>query len=253
MNASAYASTIESMPDIPGWQCQALVFDAASGTTVARWLAQSGHVYLAVRGSASVRDVQESLKVFLGHEPASRMAFLERYIEETCQQELSEGRLAVGGHSLGGLVALSSAARWNLPALVQNAPGWMTNPPPPERLRKVLEIRTGRDVIGDWGHPIPRQVVLQSPETPWWHLPSLHGVLRQNLTIEAHGLGGFAIDDPRFAVLEHAGDEVRPGLSGWPQRIGRAWLRLREQNDLNRLHQALSRDASPPKVSTPKR
>ena len=245
MNASAYAHTMAAMPEIAGWECQALVFDKASGTTVARWAAESGHVYLAVRGTSGTRDAKESLRVFLGHEPTSRMAFLERYIEDTCQTELAENRLAVGGHSLGGLVALSAASKWNLPALVQNAPGWMNNPPPPETLQKVLEIRTGRDVIGDWGHPIPRQIVLQSPETPWWHLPSLHSVLRQNITIESHGLGGYAIDDPRFAVLEHLNDEVRPGIAGWPQRIGRAWHRLREQNDLSRIHQALSRDSTP--------
>ena len=251
MNASAYHHTMEAMPALDGWHCQELVHDPKSGVTIARWQAQSGHVYLAVRGSAGTRDVLENMRLFLGRDPTSRMAFFRNYVEQTCQQEIAEDRLAVGGHSLGGLVALDAAAHWSLPALVQNAPGWISHRPDAPRLERVLEIRTGRDVVADWGHAMPRHVVLQDPSTPWWDLSALHAVLKQNEAIFAHGLDQVLVTDERFNPRADLEDAVEPGLAGWPQRMKRAWGRLREQQDWARLHRALSQDSAPPRRPRP--
>lgn len=247
MNAAAYFDSPQAMPEVTGWSCQEVVLDRASGVTVARWKAQTGHVYLAVRGSASARDVLQNMQLFLGRDPTHRMEFLRAYIENNCQQELENDTLAVGGHSLGGLVALDSAAKWRLPCLIQNAPGWISSRPEDPKLERVLEIRTGRDVVGDWGHAAPRNVVLQDPSTPWWRLSALHAVIRQNESIQAHGLGDWMITDPRFDRSLPEEDVVEAGVKGWPQRIRRAWGRLREQQDWAKLHQALSDEPKPAK------
>lgn len=247
MNASAYEETLEAMPHIEGWRCVDLLKDTQSGVSVARWEAQSGHVYLAVRGTATGRDVLENMRLFLGRDPTSRMEFFRNYVQTTCAKELAADCLAMGGHSLGGLLALDAAAHWSLPALIQNAPGWISHRPNAPRLERVLEIRTGRDVVGDWGHAAPRNIVLQDPLTPWWHLAMLHAVMRQNDIIRSHGLGDVLITDERFNPRPLEDDAVKPGLAGWPQRMCRAWNRLREQQDLARLHRVLSGEAPPPR------
>lgn len=238
MNASAYLPSVEAMPTINGWTCQERFEHARSGVVVARWESQEGHTYLAVRGSATPKDVAQNLLIFLGKEPTSRMAVLKAYIQDHCQDALATDRLAVGGHSLGGLVAESAAAEWNLPGLAQNAPGWMSNPPPPERLNRFLEIRTSRDVVGDWGHPTPRSLVIQSSHLAAWNLGSLHSVLKQNQSIEEHGLADFKVDDPALGWAVEA-DPVVPGVAGWPKRMVRAWRLLRQHREWAEVHRAL--------------
>jgi len=239
MNASAYVRGLENIQPIPGWECTELFEDHPSGVTIARWEAIHGLVYLAVRGTTNVKDIAQNLLIFLGQEPRRRMDVLQDYIEHRCAHALKHDQLAVGGHSLGGLVAEAAAARWKLPGLVQNAPGWMANPPPPERLERFLEIRTCRDVVGDWGHPTPRSIVLQSVQVPLWNLKSLHSVLKQNQAIEEHGLGDFLVDDPRLGRSVDA-DPVVPGVGGWPKRMVRAWRLLREHREWAVVHKALA-------------
>ncbi len=212
MNASAYLPSLEQMPALPGWTCTERFEHADSGVVIARWEAQTGHTYLAVRGSATPKDVAQNLLIFLGQEPTARMDVLRGYVENRCADALARGLLAVGGHSLGGLVAESAAARWNLPGLAQNAPGWMANPPAPEQLDRFLEIRTSRDVVGDWGHPTPRSLVIQAPHVPLWKLGSIHSVLKQNQAIEEHGLADLRVDDPRLGRAVDA-DPVVPGVA----------------------------------------
>lgn len=249
MNASAYLPTLDAMPHINGWTCQERFEHARSGVVIARWEADTGHVYLAIRGSATPKDVAQNLLIFLGKEPTSRMAILKDYIQARCEEALAQDLLAVGGHSLGGLVAESAAAEWNLPGLAQNAPGWMSNPPPPERLNRFLEIRTSRDVVGDWGHATPRSLVIQSAHVPLWQLGSLHSVLKQNDSIEEHGLADFRVDDIRLGRAVEA-DPVIPGVAGWPKRMVRAWRLLKEHREWSMVHRALMPEDQRP---TPKR
>lgn len=246
MNASAYENEEGSRPRLPGWRFAGTVEDRISGTTIARWEAQSGHVYLAVRGSHSSRDLMEDLRIFLGRDPVDRMAFLQNHIEKHCTSVLALGKLAVGGHSLGGLVALGAASRWNLPGLVQNAPGWVTSPPPPSSLSRMLEIRLGLDPVSGWGCSTPRTIVLQDPHVHWWNLKSLHSLFRLNKVIEEYGLRDLRVDDPELPLCKWGLSESREGLSGLPARAMRSWRHLREQKDLSGLYQALSKKTGGP-------
>ena len=228
MNESAYKSPRDGgLPEVSGWTYEALIEFEDSGLALARFRANDGRLYLAVRGTHTARDVAQSLRLFFGQNPASRQEAFQSYIQQSCAEELASGRLCVGGHSLGGLVAAAAAARWNLPGLVQNAPGWMNNPPAPEKLSRLLEIRTSRDTIGEWGTPFPRALVVAMPHLPTLEISALHSVRRQNQALEKAWFSGLSVEDPGLELLAVPQESVSPGLAGLPRRLSRAWRLLK--------------------------
>src|SRR5690606_32927002 len=121
-----------------------------------------------------------------------RIAFVQAFIQERFGPQ--PRRLAVGGHSIGGLVAASAAEHFRLPGLAQNAPGWMARTPAPACLDRFLQVRTARDVVGAWGSNYPRQLVLVAPHAPDWSLKGLHHLERQNQVIDDYGIGHRLVD-----------------------------------------------------------
>lgn len=227
MNALAYQDEGE-VGGRCGWVRVATTSCSDSGCVAVRWQHEDDSIYLAVRGSNSRRDTLDDLKVFLGQPPRARMAFFERYIETTCDAQLSGGSLMVGGHSLGGLVAMAAAARWNLSGLVQNSPGWLVDPPDQERLSNLIELRTGRDVVGVWGHSVPSTITLHDPEATLWDLRKLHNIDRQMDLVQRQGLGDFRLDDPRLHAqrIEHRAHKA-PGTLAWMKAT---WERIHEDD-----------------------
>jgi pimeloyl-ACP methyl ester carboxylesterase len=228
MNSLAYQGDGE-VGDESGWVRQKNLSCEHSGCTLVHWQHPDQTIYLSIRGTHGRRDAMDDLRIFFGHPPKSRIAFLERYIQEHCQQALDEDRLFVGGHSMGGMIAMAAAARWRLPGLVQNAPGWLANPPAPDTLSRMLEIRTGRDVVGSWGHCVPNTIVLHDPNAAKWDLRALHNRHRQMDLIERYGLTQMKLDDPRFyeqttTISQHAHS---PNTLGW---IRATWLRVNEEH-----------------------
>lgn len=230
MNESAYSEPGgDPIPEVPGWRYESQQVFEDSGLALARWRADDGRLYLAVRGTHTPADVAQSLRVFFGQNPTRRQDALIAYIEQHCAQELAAGTLCVGGHSLGGLVASAAAARWNLPGLVQNAPGWMTDPPAPERLSRLLEIRTSRDTIGEWGAPYPRALIVDIPDLPTLEISALHSVRRQNQALEGEWFFSLSVEDPGLELLAAPPEPVTPGLAGMPSRLRRAWRLLKNE------------------------
>lgn len=228
MNEYAYESPeAQRSSVVPGWEWDGCVEMKESGLSLSRWRSSEGMLYLAVRGTQSFGDVAQSLMVFLGQNPVRRQQAFMDYIETYCANELQEDRLFVGGHSLGGLVASAAAARWNLPGLVQNSPGWMANPPPPDKLARLLEIRTSRDTVGEWGSAYPRTLVVTAPHLPTLEVSALHSIRTQNQLIEQSWFSCLSVEDPELVAFSAPTDSIRPGVLGIPSRIQRAWRLLR--------------------------
>lgn len=227
MNALSYQGDGE-VGDNSGWTRDETIVCRESGCVVVRWGHGDGSIYLAVRGSNSRRDTLDDLKVFLGQPPVARMAFFERYIEENCQEALENDTLMVGGHSLGGMVAMSAAARWQLRGLIQNSPGWLVDPPPPDRLARLVELRTGRDVVGVWGHSVPSTITLHDPNAVLWDLRKLHNVDRQMDLVQRQGLSNVRLDDPVLhAHPIEPYSHKSPGTLAWMKAT---WRRIHEDD-----------------------
>lgn len=228
MNALAYEDQGES-PVTGEWERRALTACSDSGCIVVPWHHCDGSVYLAIRGSNSRRDTLDDIKVFFGQPPLARIAFLERYIQTHHRQALDDGQLMVGGHSLGGLVAMGVAARWRLPGVVQNSPGWLINAPAPEALARMVEVRTGRDVVGVWGHSVPTTVTVHDPEAGKWDWKKLHNVDRQMRLVEQHGLAHMRLDDPALRLQP----KPRPAFKSVPSTVDwmlATWTRVNEDH-----------------------
>lgn len=230
MNALAYEDQGETVMT-RGWVRHPRVACNDSGCIVVPWQHGDGSVYLAVRGSNSRRDTLDDIKVFFGQPPLARIAFLERYIQTHHRQLLDERRLMVGGHSLGGLVAMGVAARWGLAGVVQNSPGWLIDPPPAEALARVVEVRTGRDVVGVWGHSVPTTVTVHDPEAGKWDWKKLHNVDRQVHLVQQHGLAHLSLDDPalRQQPKPRPAFKSAPGTVDW---MLATWTRVNEDHEL---------------------
>lgn len=129
------------------------------------------------------------------------------------------------------MIAMAAAARWNLPGLVQNAPGWLAKPPSPESLDQLIELRTGRDVVGAWGHSVPNTIVLHDPDAAKWDLNKLHSRHRQATLVEIYGLTHIKLDDPM--ILEHTSpDEAHQhsfSTIGWMRAT---WRRVNREHDI---------------------
>lgn len=230
MNSLAYQGDGD-VGDQSGWIRKKNVICQHSGCVIVHWAHPDGAAYLAVRGTHSHRDALDDIRVFLGRQPKSRISFLEDYIERHCADEIQSKRLFVGGHSLGGMIAMAAAAKWNLPGLVQNAPGWLANPPSPESLDQLIELRTGRDVVGAWGHSVPNTIVLHDPDASKWDLSKLHSRHRQATLVEKYGLTDIRLDDP--LLLEHkSSDEIHLhsfSTIGWMRAT---WLRVDREHGI---------------------
>ena len=196
MNALAYDTDTGTLDSVSNWQRKQVVSCEQTGCVVAHWEHEDGAVYLAVRGSSNRKDLGEDVRVFLGHAPKGRIAFLESYIQAHCTTALEQQQLAVGGHSLGGMVAQGAAARLSLPGFIQNSPGWLVDPPHSASIAKVVEVRTSGDVIGAWGHAVPITLRVHDPEMDQWSFWALHNVHRQVALIEQQGWGNACLDDP---------------------------------------------------------
>ena len=96
------------------------------------------------------------------------------------------------------------------------------------RLDRFLEVRTSRDVVGDWGAEFPRRLVLADPGVRSWDLSGLHNLERQNALLESQGWSSRAVDDPSLAPALPC-SEALPGLAGLPRRVVQAWRRLRSE------------------------
>ena len=228
MNSLAYQGEGE-VGDEGGWARKKNLVCDRSGCMVVHWQHADQTVYLSVRGTQGRRDAMDDLRIFFGQAPKSRIAFLEKYIQEQCEEALTQDRLMVGGHSMGGMIAMAAASRWRLPGLVQNAPGWLANPPEPETLDRMLELRTGRDVVGSWGHGVPNTIVLHDPDAKKWDLRVLHNRHRQMALVERYGLTHLRLDDPRLYEEKspQAAHGHSPSTFGWMRAT---WLRVNEEH-----------------------
>lgn len=225
LNAAVYEGPRARL--LEGWLVERHLEDLDTGTVMAHYRRGEIH-YLAVRGTWSGSDIAESLRVFLGQEPTRRMRFLQDYIQDRFDP-VDPRRVLVGGHSLGGLVAAGAAERWHLAGLAQNAPGWMQPRHDNSRLDRFLEVRTSRDVVGDWGAEFPRSLVLTDPSVRNWDISGLHNLERQNQLLRDQGWQDRALDDPALAPLLPCAAPL-PGLAGLPIRMLRTLRKVRLQN-----------------------
>lgn len=223
MNALAYQAEGE-VGDRSGWRRAHDYPCPRSGCHIVRWEHPSGTMYISVRGTSNRRDVMDNVRIFLGKAPRTRIKALRNYIKEHCREALTNNRLYVGGHSMGGMIAMGAAARWGLPGLVQNAPGWLANAPTDEKLGQLVEIRTGRDVVGAWGSNVPHTLVLHDPQTPALDIRTLHSLHRQMELIQTHELTNIPLDR-LHAQLQHEATLGAPrqdhGTLGWMRETWR--------------------------------
>lgn len=218
MNALAYASDVR---EVGQWRRVAREDQVGIDT----WEHPSGWTYLALCGTRSCRrDVLDSVGVFLGQVPSKRIAQGCAHIREHCAEALERGQLAVGGHSLGGLVATGMAAEFHLPALVQNAPGYFTTSPDPDRCDRIIEVRTAGDVVSDWGSNCAGMITLRDDRVTHWNMgqiSALHAVVRQNeLLAQAGPLAQCSLAEARAQVTTSAdtsltGNTLRSLLVSW--------------------------------------
>lgn len=234
LNSAVYEGTGASLPD--GWEEVGVVTDKDSGLIVGHY-ANGARNYLAVRGSWGASDVLPALKVFLGADPVERIEVFEHHIRTRFGDRPAPGSLAVGGHSLGGLVAAAAAERFHLPGLAQNAPGWMARIPDPAKLNRFLQVRTARDVVADWGTNYPRNLMLPDPSLPMWGVSSLHNLEHQNKLIEEHGLAHYRVDDPALVALE---GQINPSPASQVARFVRAIEKWRMGREYTELHEHLA-------------
>lgn len=224
LNEAAY---IGPGAELPGkWREAGFIEDRKSGVAMGHYTNGDTH-YLAIRGTWGTDDVMPALRVFLGKDPLERIEFVNTYIEKNFTPGQMR-HLAVGGHSLGGMVAAAAAEKFHLPGLAQNSPGWMSRVPKAQRLDKLIQIRTARDVVADWGSNYPRTLLLPAPSIPRWRITSLHNLEYQNELIEGYGLGWFTVDDQGLAPASQSVEKLPEGQ--WA-RLGRAAGMWREAHE----------------------
>lgn len=230
MNSLAYQAEGE-IGDESGWVRHKNINCSRSGCAIVHWKYPDGTEYLSVRGTHGRRDAVDDVRIFFGLAPKARINFLEEYIDTHCMDALRRDTLMVGGHSMGGMIAMGAAARWRLPGLVQNAPGWLANPPSPESLARLLEIRTGRDVVGAWGHGVPNTIIVHDPEAAKWDLRRLHNRHHQATLIERTGLSQMRLDDPGLQAHHSGPDNIAQSFStiGW---MHATWKRVNREHAL---------------------
>ena len=234
MNAMAYADAGEQeILSNAGWQRQNFAQCEKTGCVVVPWKHAAGTIYLAVRGSTCRSDILDDMRVFLGQPPIERIGFLTNYIQTWYPENLGQKTLLVGGHSLGGMVAMGAAAQWRLCGLLQNSPGWLINPPDRDSLEKLVEIRTGRDVVGAWGHTVPTTLIVHDHDVSQWNLSALHNVYRQQVLIREHGLDHLLLNDISLRQLgmDYASDADKTGTFAWMKET---WRRVTRESILDR-------------------
>jgi hypothetical protein len=130
----------------------------------------------------------------------------------------------------------------------------MVDPPAPDKLSRLLEVRTCRDTVSDWGSAFPRTVTLNLPHLPTLGITSLHAIAHQNRALEDVWFASASVDDPalRDDRLPATDAPVASGLKGLPSRISRAWVLLMadRQHDAD---QAAVATLGAPSVARPRR
>lgn len=246
LNSAVYKGPGAPLPE--DWEEEDFVVDRETGLTMGHY-SNGYRNYLAIRGTWNTSDVLPALRVFFGADPLERIQVAQGYIKERFGDRPNPATLAVGGHSLGGLVAAAMAEEFQLPGLAQNAPGWMTRTPSPDRLQGFLQIRTARDVVADWGSVYPRSLMLTDPGLPRWGITSLHNLEHQNRLIQEHGLADRGVDNPALGRMKNEIPELPPTHL---QRLGRAMDRWRTAHELTHLHGRLAGPDKPtPRMPTP--
>lgn len=235
LNSCAYMGAGVELPS--GWREVDFIEDQASGVAMGHYANGEQH-YLAVRGTWGSGDIMPALRVFLGADPVDRILFLQGQIMERFGGDPDPSILAVGGHSLGGLIAAAAAERFGLAGLAQNSPGWMTRVPEAGRMDKFLQVRTARDVVADWGSAYPRNLLLPDTSMTDWSFSALHNLERQNQLIADHGIGHFRVDDQVLAGMSTDPDCACPGTPG--ARLSRALEKLRAGREYTHLHHRLA-------------
>lgn len=222
MNRAAYLGD-DHAPVLDGWSR----VERHAELGVDRWENEQGYIYLALAGTRkNRRDLVDSLRIFLGQIPDDRISQVSHYVRDHCGQSLSQDQVALGGHSSGGLVAMSVAAQFHLPALIQNAPGYFKQAPDQARCDRVIEIRTARDLVSDWGSNTANQITLHDPAAPGWKLSLLHAIARQNdLLAEQPMLASAHLSGADMVGIQTNPDTAPTGNT-W-QSILTSWRRLR--------------------------
>ena len=246
LNLAVYNGPGASLPE--GWEEQDFVVDRETGLTMGHY-SNGPRNYLAIRGSWNASDVLPALRVFFGADPVERIQVARDYIEGRFGKNPNPATLAVGGHSLGGLVAAAMAEEFRLPGLAQNSPGWMTRTPDLASLQRFIQVRTARDVVADWGSVYPRSLMLTDPGLPRWGVTSLHNLEHQNRLLQEHGLANHDVDSPGLGKIRQEIPVLPPTHL---QRLGRAMDRWRTAHELTHLHQRLAGSSRPtPRTPTP--
>lgn len=244
LNLAVYTGPGSPLPK--GWKEMSVVVDPDTGLTMGHY-ANGARNYLAVRGTWDASDMLPALRVFFGADPVDRIKVAQKHVSKLFGPHPKPVTLAVGGHSLGGLIAAAVAERFDLPGLAQNSPGWMTRVPDASRLGKFIQVRTARDVVADWGNHYPRNLMLPDPDLPMWNLSSLHNLEHQNELIREYGLAERRVDNPALGVWAHEG--LPPSPDGQWARLSRAVDRWRAGREYTQLHQHLAQ--SSPKPGSP--
>lgn len=230
LNSAVYLGSGAALPE--GWKEQEFIDDRKAGVTMGHYV-NGDQNYLAIRGTWGPSDILPALRVFFGSDPTDRIEYVQQHIIKRFGESPGPQDLAVGGHSLGGLVAAAAAERFNLPGLAQNSPGWMTRVPDATRLNRFVQVRTARDVVADWGTKYPRNLMLSDPDLPTWGITSLHNLEHQNKLIEDHGLGHYRVDDPTLAPFEAVINQSPPTQMA---RFSRAIDKWKMGRDHTQLH-----------------
>lgn len=199
---------------------------------VCQWESTDGYTYIGIAGTRKQRhDIIDSVKIFFGQTPDMRIQGVIEFVKEHCSDAVERDTLSLGGHSLGGLVASSVAAEFHLPALIQNAPGYFTQSPDPARCDRIVEIRTARDLVSDWGSSAANLITLHEPSTPTWKLSLLHAINRQNdlLSDQLPQSSYTSLYDAKNMMgIEHNPD-IHPTGNTW-KSIQASWKKLKNHH-----------------------
>lgn len=178
LNSVSYMD--DEVSEIDGWKL--IAHDGDLG--LCHWESMEGYTYIGIAGTRRQKeDVVDSIKVFFGQTPTARIEGVAQYLTQNCVKAIEEDSIALGGHSIGGLVASSVAALFHLPALIQNAPGYFKSAPDPAKCDRIIDIRTARDVVSDWGSNAANLLTLHEPSTSAWKISLLHAVKKQNILL----------------------------------------------------------------------
>lgn len=130
----------------------------------------SGVGVLSVRGTASLREALEDLKLLLGFEPGAWRR--GRAVVEDARRSLPSGaRLYLTGHSIGGAFASALGVEGGLATVTFNAPGMRdvlerSGSTPPGSAPNVLEVRARHDWISRLSGPQLGRVLDVGPGAP---------------------------------------------------------------------------------------